>query len=271
MGFVFQDDLMLSNLTVQETIRTSAELKLPVNMNPEEKTTRVDALVKILGLTDVKDQKIGSISERGISGGERKRTAVANELVTAPSILFLDEPTSGLDSTTALSLVHTLRMLCDRGMTIICCIHQPRENIFNLFDKLLLLVEGRTSFFGPVLECKHYLETFQLPSGKWIKLPQLTTVADFILDLMCDKNIAIDMTSRWKQERKPELQQQITKIWNAVQTNNCSTDGNTCIVKRSYQDQNQMAQHPKSMCQTSEWCHKFRVCHPPFCIDALLT
>ena len=61
---------------------------------------------------------------RGISGGERKRTAVANELVTAPSVLFLDEPTSGLDATSALTLIEMLSDLCGRGMTICCCIHQ---------------------------------------------------------------------------------------------------------------------------------------------------
>ena len=81
MGFVFQDDLMLSNLTVKETILTSAELKLPVRMPREDKLRRVNALVDILGLRKVAEQKIGDIGSRGVSGGERKRTAVANELV----------------------------------------------------------------------------------------------------------------------------------------------------------------------------------------------
>jgi ABC-type multidrug transport system ATPase subunit len=89
-----------------------------------------------------------------VSGGERKRTAVANELVTAPAVLFLDEPTSGLDSTTAQLLVQMLRELCDHGMTIICCIHQPREGIYAQFDRLLLLADGRTAYFGPAAQCR---------------------------------------------------------------------------------------------------------------------
>ncbi len=121
------------------------------------------SLFALITVTQVQDQRIGSVGSRGVSGGERKRTAVANELVTAPSMLFLDEPTSGLDSTTALLLVQTLRSLCDRGMTIVCCIHQPRENIFMLFDRLLLLASGRTSYFGPSGSCREYLEVRHPP------------------------------------------------------------------------------------------------------------
>jgi ATP-binding cassette subfamily G (WHITE) protein 2 len=65
---------------------------------------------------------------KGISGGERKRLCVAMELMTKPKLLFLDEPTSGLDSTTALSLMHTMKNLCESGQcTVVCTIHQVRS------------------------------------------------------------------------------------------------------------------------------------------------
>lgn len=197
MGFVFQDDLMLSNLTVRETVSISADLKLPLSVTAASKKSRVDTLLDILGLAKVANQRIGSIGIRGISGGERKRTAVANELVTAPSILFLDEPTSGLDATTAFVLVQTLRDLCDRGMTIVCCIHQPRENIFLMFDQLLVLEAGRTAYFGPAKNCREYLEATTLSSGQKLQLPPFTSVADWILDLMNDREIAPQIAEHW--------------------------------------------------------------------------
>jgi ABC-type multidrug transport system ATPase subunit/ABC-type multidrug transport system permease subunit len=248
MGFVFQDDLMLHNLTVNETVRMSAELKLPITMPTAVKISRVNSLLDILGLLNVKDSHIGSIGMRGISGGERKRTAVANELVTAPSILFLDEPTSGLDATTSLVLVDMLRKLCDRGMTIICCIHQPRDDIFQLFDRLLLLQNGRTAYFGAVSECHTYLESFKLPStGATLKIPEFTTVADWILDLMSDETVAEDIADRWENNNQQRLNDEISKIHN-----------NT-IVSHSLQKASTFSNvnHDDKVSACNTWCHNF--------------
>lgn len=63
-------------------------------------------------------------------------------MVSYPSILFMDEPTSGLDSTNALKVMLTIKNLCKNGHTVICTVHQPRSNIFQMFDYLLLLNEG---------------------------------------------------------------------------------------------------------------------------------
>lgn len=52
---------------------------------------------------------IGGSFVRGVSGGERKRASIGNEIIINPSLLFLDEPTSGLDSTTAMRIIETLR------------------------------------------------------------------------------------------------------------------------------------------------------------------
>jgi ABC-type multidrug transport system ATPase subunit len=84
------------------------------------------------------------IELRGISGGEKRRLSIAQELVTSPSILFLDEPTSGLDSYNAGVVVESLVNLARKyNRTIVCTIHQPRSDIFLMFDRLLLLSCGR--------------------------------------------------------------------------------------------------------------------------------
>ena len=110
-GFVFQDDLLLSNLSVRETIQFSALLRLPQALSSEERAERVETTLRQLRLLECADTLIGSETRHGVSGGERKRCAIGVELVCRPRMLFLDEPTSGLDAATALLLVGLLSAL----------------------------------------------------------------------------------------------------------------------------------------------------------------
>jgi len=98
IGVVWQDDMLLSNLTVRETIAFAAKLKTPASAF-EQIDIMIDDILNELGLIEIQHSLVGQSGgvQRGISGGERKRVSVAQELVTRPSLLFLDEPTSGLD------------------------------------------------------------------------------------------------------------------------------------------------------------------------------
>ena len=93
-------------------------------------------------MNDCANTLVGSTLIRGISGGERKRTSIGVELLNNPSLIFLDEPTTGLDSATALNVLLILKNLANSGRTIISTIHQPSSEIFSVFDKLMLLVQG---------------------------------------------------------------------------------------------------------------------------------
>ena len=87
-----------------------------------------------------------------------KRLAFASEVLTNPAIFFCDEPTSGLDSFMAVSVVDTLCTLAKQGRTVICTIHQPSSQIVEMFDKILLMAEGRTAYLGDVKMANNFFE-----------------------------------------------------------------------------------------------------------------
>lgn len=165
VGVVWQDDLLLSNLTVFENVFYAARLKTAESVSDDQVRHLVMETLQDLDLARVRDSVVGnpllSAAQRGISGGERKRVAVASELVLRPSLLFLDEPTSGLDATTALALMQTLKALATtQGHSIVAVIHQPRTTIFNsCIDSLLLLSRGRVIYNGAPKGVRGYLES----------------------------------------------------------------------------------------------------------------
>jgi ATP-binding cassette subfamily G (WHITE) protein 2 len=180
VGFVDQDDTMLPTLTVHETIMTSALLRLPRDMGRSAKEQRVYEVEKQLGISGIKDSLIGSEEGkgRGISGGEKRRVGIACELVTSPSILFLDEPTSGLDAYNAFNVIECLVTLAKTyKRTVIFTIHQPRSNIVSLFDRLLLLAQGKTVYSGEFGQCQDFFDHigYTCPPG--------FNIADYLVDL----------------------------------------------------------------------------------------
>ncbi|KAH6853934.1 hypothetical protein B0I37DRAFT_300365 [Chaetomium sp. MPI-CAGE-AT-0009] len=179
-GFVDQEDTMLPTLTVHETILTSALLRLPRDMTRASKEQRVFEVEKQLGIYHIRDSLIGSEEGkgRGISGGEKRRVSIACELVTSPSILFLDEPTSGLDAYNAYNVIECLVTLAKTyKRTVIFTIHQPRSNIVALFDRLILLAQGKTVYSGPLHQCQDYFDHigYNCPPG--------FNIADYLVDL----------------------------------------------------------------------------------------
>lgn len=127
-------------MTPRESFIFAAKLRtnLPERMILE----KVEDVIRRLGLNQCANTRIGGVSLKGISGGERKRTSIGYELITDPAVLLLDEPTSGLDSTTALKIVKILKKEALLGKTVICTIHQPSSEIFLQFDRLILLQDG---------------------------------------------------------------------------------------------------------------------------------
>ncbi|XP_019444055.1 PREDICTED: ABC transporter G family member 15-like isoform X2 [Lupinus angustifolius] len=158
VSYVAQEELLLGTLTVRETLTYSANMRLPSKMSKEEIKKVVEETIMKMGLEECADNTIGNWHLRGLSNGEKKRVSIGLEILTKPHVLLLDEPTSGLDSASAFYVIQALRNIaCNGGKIIICSIHQPSSEVFNLFDDLLLLSNGETVYFG---EAKMALKFF---------------------------------------------------------------------------------------------------------------
>lgn len=178
IGFVTQDDVLYPHLTVLETLTYAALLRLPNKLTNEEKIEQAELVIMELGLTRCRNSMIGGQLFRGISGGERKRVSIGQEMLVNPSLLLLDEPTSGLDSTTAQRIVATLRWLARGGRTVITTIHQPSSTLFTMFDKIIVLTEG-----CPIYSGKSSLVMEYFASIGYVPPFNFMNPADFLLDL----------------------------------------------------------------------------------------
>eukprot|EP01040_Poterioochromonas_malhamensis_P012359 gene12359-13511_t len=160
IGYVPQEDIMHRDLTVRENITYSAMIRLPRHWTAAERDDHINATIAAVKLSHVEDVPIGDEVRRGISGGQRKRCNIGIELAAAPLFLVLDEPTSGLDSTSAMDICQVLKDLAaNAGITVAMVIHQPRIEIWEQLDQLLLLAPGGlTVYQGPQKLASAYFE-----------------------------------------------------------------------------------------------------------------
>jgi len=178
-GYVMQDDLVHAMLTVGETLRYTAALRMGWKYTRKERDDRCDEVLKLMGIDYCRDVIVGDTRNKGISGGERKRLCVAMELLTRPKLLFLDEPTSGLDSSTALSVMQSLKGLAESGeCTVVCTIHQPQTKIYNIIDNLLLMKRGQIVYQGSRAMAESYFAAQGYPC------PEKMNPADHLLDVV---------------------------------------------------------------------------------------
>lgn len=166
IGYVPQDDIVLPELTVFENVLHSARIRLPRSWSDVDIKAHVDSVIDCLELSHVRDSLVGSVGKPVISGGQRKRVSIGMELAAAPMAIFLDEPTSGLDATAASSIMRTLKAIARLGISVIVIIHQPRMEIFEMLDDLILLANGQIIYEGPEDEVQPFFENvgFNFPA-----------------------------------------------------------------------------------------------------------
>lgn len=177
IGHVPQDDLLLEELTVFENLYYAARLCFG-NKTPAELENRAMKVLQSLGLSEIRDLRVGSVLHKTISGGQRKRLNIGLELLREPAILFVDEPTSGLSSRDSENIMDLLKELSLRGKMVFVVIHQPSSEIFKMFDSLIILdVGGFQIYYGnPVDSLTYFQEIINAANRTPGQCPECGTV-----------------------------------------------------------------------------------------------
>lgn len=140
VGLVFQEsDLQIVGETVEKDLRFG-----PENLGWSEDiiNNKVDEMLNLFSLTSLKDRRPSTLS-----GGEKRRLAIASVLAMEPDILFLDEPFSALDYPSVISLLDTLIMLHEKGVTLAVVTHEV-ERFLAHTTNTLILKNGRLIYDG---------------------------------------------------------------------------------------------------------------------------
>jgi len=171
-----QVETHLPLLTVYETLEFAAQLTC-TNYNPQ----RVEDAITLLGLEECRDTIVGDSAGlmRGVSGGQRKRVTTGELLVSDASVLFLDEFSNGLDSSTALDIAKGLKKFClKHNASIVATLQQPTPELFEMFDRIVVLREGQVVFDGPVNDVLPFFEAMGF------RCPDDVDAADFLIDCL---------------------------------------------------------------------------------------
>lgn len=146
-GLLFQDGALFSAMRVAENVATP--LREHMSWLPEcLRDEVVNLKLALAGLPADAANKMPS----ELSGGMRKRAALARALALEPELLLLDEPTSGLDPISAREFDSTLRVLVDSlGLTVLLTTHDL-DSLWGLADRVIVLFEGKVIADGPVRE-----------------------------------------------------------------------------------------------------------------------
>ena len=156
-GFVGKEDIIEENLTVFELFEYYAKMKGfkdPKKMGYE--------IIELMGLQGCANTIVGKDSFHGITKAEKKRTNIGVELISHPNLLFLQEPDFGFNFSTAVDILKIIRRLSNKGMTIICSLNKPNNNILKLFDKVIILTEGDILYDGPPNKIRERLNNLNI-------------------------------------------------------------------------------------------------------------
>ena len=182
-----EDDLHYATLSVKNTLKFALTTRTPGKASRNEGESRKDyiqeflrVVSKLFWIEHTMKTKVGNEMIRGVSGGEKKRVSIAEAMITKASTQCWDNSTRGLDASTALEYVESLRSLTNMAhISTLVALYQAGESLYDLFDKVVLIDEGRCLFYGRTEDAAAYFEKlgFRRPQ-RWTTADFLTSVSD---------------------------------------------------------------------------------------------
>ncbi|KAF5652248.1 ABC transporter [Fusarium sp. NRRL 25303] len=160
-----EDDIHHPTLTVEQTLGFALDTKMPKlrpgNMSKQEfKESVITTLLKMFNIEHTRHTIVGDHFVRGVSGGERKRVSIAEAMICSGAVFSWDNSTRGLDASTALDFAKSLRIQTNLyKTTTFVSLYQASENIYNLFDKVMVIDGGKEVYFGPAASARSYFES----------------------------------------------------------------------------------------------------------------
>ncbi|KAK1634653.1 P-loop containing nucleoside triphosphate hydrolase protein [Colletotrichum phormii] len=207
-------DEHFAHLTVGDTLYFAARARCPKNI-PEGISRREyvehlrDVTMAMFGIHHTKNTRVGDDFVRGVSGGERKRVTIAEAALSYSPLQCWDNSTRGLDSANALEFCRTLRTQADTmGCTSCVAIYQASQDAYDVFDKVVVLYEGRQIYFGKTTEAQAYFE------GLGFICPEQQTTADFLTSMTSHQERVIRPGWEGKTPRSPD---DFARAWKASQ------------------------------------------------------
>ena len=202
-----EEELHFPSLTVGQTMDFATRVKIPAHRpkdmgTPQEWQKRFkNFLLRSMGIQHTNDTKVGNEYVRGVSGGERKRVSIVETMATRGSVYCWDNSTRGLDASTALEWTKAMRALTDvTGLSTIATLYQAGNGIFNLFDKVLVLDEGKQIFYGPREQARPFME------GIGLICDDSANIGDFLTGVTVPTERAV----------RPEFEQQFPRTAAAI-------------------------------------------------------
>ncbi|KAF9000471.1 ABC transporter CDR4 [Cyathus striatus] len=205
-----ENDVHFPNLTVGQTLSFAARARTPRTRLPGVSREAYaehmkDVVMAIFGLTHTLNTQVGDDFIRGVSGGERKRVSIAEVALSGSPLQCWDNSTRGLDSATALEFVKSVRMSSRyAGATAVVALYQASQNIYDVFDKVVVLYEGQQIYFGSARKARDYFVNMGFYQ------PPRQTTADFLTSLT---NPGECRPRPGFEGRVPRTASEFSKIW----------------------------------------------------------
>ncbi|CAC9892285.1 unnamed protein product [Aureobasidium pullulans] len=185
--FIPDEDLHYATITVKNTLSFALKTKTPGKDSRLEGESRgayvkefLRIVTKLFWIEHTLGTKVGNEYIRGVSGGEKKRVTIAEAMVTRASAQCWDNSTKGLDASTALEYVQSLRSLTNMArISTAVALYQAGESLYDCFDKVVLLHEGKCCYFGHTEDAVEYFKELGfVQPDRWTSADFITSVTD---------------------------------------------------------------------------------------------